>query len=218
MDWLNIKTVPGFVMHSQHFELEFVAGFQGGFPNSYLEYQTNWYEVMDLLLSKFEEEPEVLEAFELVASKELEHWARGRSDGDPLRLRIQVTLEEKGYFLPPRGMRKEVKVSFNDKFSTVVLLYVRKKVQLETLKGLAAAKVADYLHFESDCEDLDIPRSLVPEILRGFRNCWTSRFYWAKVHSVPCLLCNVHVQCAICMCNVRCTMCTCSVKCTVCAL
>ncbi len=151
MDWLNIKTVPGFVMHSQHFELEFVAGFQGGFPNSYLEYQTNWYEVMDLLLSKFEEEPEVLEAFELVASKELEHWARGRSDGDPLHLRIQVTLEEKGYFLPHRCMRKEVKVSFNDKFSTVVLLYVRKKVQLETLKGLAAAKVADYLHFESAC-------------------------------------------------------------------
>jgi len=172
-------------MQSEHFQLKFVTGMQCGVSSKLLEYETDWYEVMEILLSRLEDEPENCDRFERISSRDLEYWARVQPGGDTLDLRIRVTLEEKRYFPPPQGTRKTLKLTFNDRFSTVVIFHARKKNVLRSLKELAAIAVADKLRSESDAELLEIPRTLVPDVKRAYMNCWTPRYHRAKVVNCP---------------------------------
>ena len=47
-------TVPGFVMQSELFYLKFITGLQCGVSSKLLEYETDWYEVMEILLSRLQ--------------------------------------------------------------------------------------------------------------------------------------------------------------------
>ena len=84
---------------------------------------------------------------------------------------LQVRLEEKRYFLPPMGMRKTLKLTFNDRFTTQVILillpliispmhplqvlfHVKKKQMLRSLKYLSAVVVAASLAREEGAEVL----------------------------------------------------------------
>jgi len=182
----HADTVPGFTMQSEGFYLKFVTGLQCGVSSKLLEYETDWYEVMEILLSRLQDEPENKERFEIIASRDLEYWARIQPGGDTLNLKIRVSLEEKRYHLPPNGTRKNLRLIFNDRFSTEVIFYARKKMLLKSLKDLAAVGVAD--HFSSEDAILklggEIPNSLIPNVQKAFQNCWTARFWRTKI--VPC--------------------------------
>jgi len=180
-------TVPGFTMQSESFYLKFVTGLQCGVSSKLLEYETDWYEVMEILLSRLQDEPEKKEQFETIASRDLEHWARIQPGGDTLNLEIQVKLEEKRYFLPPSGSRKTLRLVFNDRFKTQVLFHARKKELLRSLRELAAVAVADRFSKEEDIENLDkeIPRTVIPDVIAAFNNCWTPRFFRSQVVACP---------------------------------
>jgi len=182
----HADTVPGFTMQSEGFYLKFVTGLQCGVSSRLLEYETDWYEVMEILLSRLQDEPEHKERFETIASRDLEYWARIQPGGDTLNLKIRVSLEEKRYHLPPNGTRKNLRLIFNDRFSTEVIFYARKKMLLKSLKDLAAVGVADHFTTETAIEKLhgEIPKSLIPDVLKAFNNCWTARFWRTKI--VPC--------------------------------
>merc|ERR1719414_213217 len=108
-------TIPGFTLHSDTFYLEFLTGKHGGLTSTQLEFQTDWFEVMEILLARLEDQPENKEMFETVASRDLEAWAREQPGGDTLSLRIVVTLEERNnLLLAPLGMRKTLVLTFND--------------------------------------------------------------------------------------------------------
>ena len=141
-------TVPGFLMQSENFFLKFITGLQCGVSSKLLEYETDWYEVMEIILSRLQDEPESKERFEIIASRDLEYWARVQPGGEALNLKIRVVLEEKRYFQPPSGSRKTLRLVFNDRFSTQVLFHVRKKQFLRSLKDLATAAVADQINNE----------------------------------------------------------------------
>jgi len=186
MQLQHADTVPGFTMQSEGFYLKFVTGLQCGVSSRLLEYETDWYEVMEILLSRLQDEPEHKERFETIASRDLEYWARIQPGGDTLNLKIRVSLEEKRYHLPPNGTRKNLRLIFNDRFSTEVIFYARKKMLLKSLKDLAAVSVADHFNTETSIGKLhgEIPKSLIPDVIKAFNNCWTARFWRTKI--VPC--------------------------------
>jgi len=174
-------------MQSESFYLKFVTGLQCGVSSKLLEYETDWYEVMEILLSRLQDEPERKEQFELISSRDLEYWARIQPGGDTLNLKIRVSLEEKRYFLPPSGSRKTLRLVFNDRFQTQVLFHARKKMLLKSLRDLAAIAVSDHINKEEDVDKLvtEIPRSLFADVKRAFNNCWTPRFFRTKIVACP---------------------------------
>ena len=90
MEQERADTVPGFTMQSENFYLKFITGLQCGVSSRLLEYETDWYEVMEIILSRLQDEQEDKERFEVIASRDLEYW---------------VMLEEKRYFESPAGFR-----------------------------------------------------------------------------------------------------------------
>jgi len=174
-------------MQSEAFYLKFVTGLQCGVSSKLLEYETDWYEVMEILLSRLQDESERKEQFETIASRDLEYWARIQPGGDTLNLKIRVNLEEKRYFLPPSGSRKTLRLIFNDRFSTQVIFHARKKMLLKSLRDLSSIAVADHFDKGELIEKLDIemPKSLLPDVKRAFSNCWTPRFFRTKIVACP---------------------------------
>jgi len=170
-------TVPGFMMQSENFFLKFITGLQCGVSSKLLEYETDWYEVMEIILSRLEDEPENKEKFEMIASRDLEYWARVQPGGEALNLKIRVVLEEKRYFQPPTGFRKTMRLIFNDRFSTQVLFHARKKQFMKSLRDISAVAVADQICNESQISELssELPLALMPTVRRAFNNCWTAR-------------------------------------------
>ena len=105
MEQERADTVPGFTMQSENFYLKFITGLQCGVSSRLLEYETDWYEVMEIILSRLQDEQEDKERFEVIASRDLEYWAKMQPGGDSLNLKIRVMLEEKRYFESPAGFR-----------------------------------------------------------------------------------------------------------------
>jgi len=183
----HADTVPGFTMQSEAFFLKFVTGLQCGVSSKLLEYETDWYEVMEILLSRLQDEPERKEQFQTIASRDLEYWARIQPGGDTLNLKIRVSLEEKRYFLPPSGSRKTLRLIFNDRFSTQVIFHARKKMLLKSLRELAAIAVADHFKNGDNINKLDteLPRTVIPDVKKSFDNCWTPRFFRSQIAACP---------------------------------
>ena len=143
---------------------------------------------MEIILSRLQDEPEDKERFEVIASRDLEYWAKMQPGGDSLNLKIRVMLEEKRYFEPPAGSRKALRLVFNDRFSTQVLFHVRKKVLMRSLLEIAAVSVADLVAGEETLPQLraELPGHLIPEVRRALHNCWTPRFFRTKIVRAPC--------------------------------
>ena len=110
MEQERADTVPGFTMQSENFYLKFITGLQCGVSSRLLEYETDWYEVMEIILSRLQDEQEDKESFEVIAGRDLEYWAKMQSGGNSLNLKIRVMLEEKIYFEPPAEARVQRQV------------------------------------------------------------------------------------------------------------
>ena len=99
-----------------------------------LEFETDWYDMMEILLSRLEDEPVNQDKFQDIASKDLENWALIQPGGDTLKLKIKVEMEEKLYLrqilasttvvkpVNPTtrqlGSMKAIKLTFNDPNTT----------------------------------------------------------------------------------------------------
>ena len=173
MEQERADTVPGFTMQSENFYLKFITGLQCGVSSRLLEYETDWYEVMEIILSRLQDEQEDKERFEVIASRDLEYWAKMQPGGDSLNLKIRVMLEEKRYFEPPAGSRKALRLVFNDRFSTQVLFHVRKKVLMRSLVEIAAVSVPDLVSGEETLH-AELPGHLIPEVRRALHNFWSN--------------------------------------------
>ena len=71
-----------------------------------LEYETDWYKVIEIILSRLQEDKERVE---VIASRDLECWAKMQSGGNSLNLKNRVVLE-KIYFEPPAEARVQRQV------------------------------------------------------------------------------------------------------------
>ena len=164
----NEETVPGFILQSQHFKVKFVAGFEKGLVSKLLEYETDWMEVMTIILEILEIFPTSVKTVEEVLAKALDDWIIS-NDGNG-NIKSSVKIDEKGYFSPPLGSKKMLNVCFSDKFETEVLFHIEKKSSLKTLKDLGAAAVVENMKNEMDVAKLEIPVTLFYDLVKAFRN------------------------------------------------
>ena len=112
----------------------------------------------------------------ILASK-LENWIISQPGAQHLNIKVNATLEEKVYFTPPLGLKKRLKISFTDNFKTELLFHIKKKGTLKSLKDLSASAVVDNLKTKEDIAKLEIPISLIANLVKEFENDWSSRFY-----------------------------------------
>ena len=140
-------TLPGFKMQSENFVLKFITGLQKGVCSKLLEFETDWYDMMEILLSRLEDEPVNQDKFQDIASKDLENWALIQPGGDTLKLKIKVEMEEKLYLrqvlanasvvksVNPThkqlGNIKTIKLTFSDRYTTQVVFHAKKKALKE---------------------------------------------------------------------------------------
>jgi len=181
----RVDTTPGFTIHSKNFELKFIAGYQEGRVSRVLEHQTDWMEVMMIMLENLKEFPtSTAKATEGMANS-LEDWINSHEGAEALNIKVLATTEEKAYFNEPFGIKKSLQISFTDRFNTKVLFHVKKRKVITSLKELCAEVVADHLEKEEDVErsveGLEVPVTVRNEVLEACRNDWSSRYYWENV-------------------------------------
>ena len=188
MEQVNHMVEPGSVSYSKHFELTFVSGTQKTHLGDFCNVRRIDSTLMGVILAELEYDPDTLRSIEQRLQHAVWSWAGG-NPGHEL-LRISITLDEGCCSLLPHGMWKGVNITFNDTYSTVLRFCVRKKVQLRSLMELTSIAVAGCLLVESDCNLLEVPRDLIPDIRSGFQSRWTHRSHRVKMHSGLCPLCK----------------------------
>jgi len=207
MDVERPDTTPGFEMESPNFSLTFVTGLQRGVASNMLEMETDWFDMMEILLSRLEDEPTNQIQFEVIAATCLEMWALHQPGGDTLFLRIKVEVEEQLYGrqmkLKELGRWKAIKLTFNDPNTTQVIFHARKKLRLQRLKEIAAVRTADQLLNVSAAKQLAdeglIPAALVQDLTLACLDTWTQRYSRLKLY--PCCLAVHPYWPGICLCK-----------------
>ena len=158
--------------------------------------------VMRVILAEFEYDPDALFHIEFRLHCAIWAWV-GDCPGYEL-LGNSVTLDEGCCPLLPHGMRKGVNFCFYDTWSTVLRFCVRRNVQLTSLLDLASTVVARCLSLESDCEYLEIPQELFPDIRKVFQGRWTYRSCQVRKFDGLCSSCREHARCSTCVCSSQC--------------
>ena len=175
----NEETVPGFTLQSSQFMVKFVAGFQKGLVSNSLEYNTDWMEVMIIILETLEIFPTSVKTVEQVLATALDEWVVANG---ALNIKTSVKIEEKIYFPPPYGSAKSLTLYFSDNFKTEVLFHIKKKTSMKTLKDLGAAAVAVQLEEEKDIAKLEIPKTLLVDLMKAFKNDFSEKYYYSQIN------------------------------------
>jgi len=171
------ETVPGFTLQSPHFMVKFLAGFQKGLVSEILKYETDWMEVMVIILDMLEMFPNSVKSTQNFMASTLENWISSQPGAEHLNIKANAILEEKVFFTPPLGSKKSLKISFTDNFKTEVLFHIKKRTTLKSLKDLCSSAVVDNLKTKEDIDKLEIPISLIDNLVQEFGNDWSSRYH-----------------------------------------
>ena len=91
---------------------------------------------------------------------------------------------------PEEARNTIVLVQFNDELGTVMVFRVINKLNILSLRGMAAAKVSRYIQKIEDVENIDVPKDVVPDIRRVFSEdlkvSTYSRYLYEKTCCVGC--------------------------------
>jgi hypothetical protein len=191
-------TLPGYTKHSANFTVTLVTGEQCGMSSSVIEWQTDWHDIMDVVLAGLEEHPDHADAAAAAMAAKLNAWAADQPGGEQLQLRITVAITEGRYFPLPLGRRKELRIAFNDQFRTNVLFHISKKrMEVDSLRRLAAVAIADHINpcgggsgrravptAEADdaaVDHLGLPTCMKGVVRTAMQFSWTVRQYWRGV-------------------------------------
>ena len=169
-----MRTKPGFEMESQMFSLKFMSASQQGQLSHLLEYETDWKEMMQILLTSLDTFPTNKTEVEKQGSEKLEEWALTQEGGDELELQVGVIISEKKYY--QSDSLNSLRLIFNDMFKTVVLFNVMRKKVMKTLRAFAAEVVSSTLSQAEDIYSLEIPRELFTDIETAFTDSWRVRY------------------------------------------
>lgn len=178
---LIIKTVPGFTLESPNFTVNFISGYEGGVVSELLKYETDWMDAMTLILSTLEKFPTSVEFTEKFLATALENLVLSQEGGDYFNIKASVKLRDRAFFCPPFGTTKMMTLAFTDSSKTEVLFLVKKKTIIRSLKDIAAEAVVDKLKTEDDIAKLDIPLSLIHNLVKECQNDWNGRYYRSNI-------------------------------------
>ena len=170
-------TIPGFTLKSPNFMVRFLAGYQKGLVSQILEYETDWMEVMVIILDMLEMFPNSVMTAQNILARKLKNWIISQPGAEHLNIKANAFLEEQVYFTPPLGSKKSLKISFTDNYKTEVLFHIKKRTTMKSLKDLSVSAVVDNLKTKEDIAKLEIPISLIANLVKEFGDDWSSRFY-----------------------------------------
>jgi len=185
----NRETAPGFTLQSSNFEVRFVSGFQKGVVSEIVEYETDWKEVMVIILDSLEMFPNSVVMTQSILARSLINWVHSHPGAEQLNIKANVTFEEKVFFTPPLGSKKSLNILFSDNFKTEVLFHIKKRSTLKTLKHLCSSAVVDNLKKKEDIIKLEIPISLISNLVKEFGNDWSPKYYRSNINC-----CKEHVE------------------------
>ena len=168
-----MSTTPGFTMESKKFSLKFLSASQQGTLCHLLEYETDWKEVMQIILDCLEAFPTDKTQVEMVAQKKLEEWTLTQEGGDDLELKVGVIISERRYYQENR--LKSLRLIFSDMFKTVVRFNVIKKKVMKTLKSFSAEAVSSCISYSEDIYKLGIPRGLFVDLDTAYNDSWRDK-------------------------------------------
>jgi len=158
------ESSPGYTLSSPSFSLTFLQARQLGEANYALEYETDWQEVMAILLSCLALHPSTSSQAAELASSRLEAWALLQQGGDLLQLRIRTRVKDKPLGLRTSPTTKTLTLEFSDPRKTTITFEVVRRRQMMSLKRLGAAAVVENLRCVLRVDELE----LEPEREREF--------------------------------------------------
>ena len=81
------------------------------------------------------------------------------------------------------GSKKSLRICLSDAFNTELLFQIKKKSVMKSLKDLGAEVVADSLKWKEDIAELEIPITLILNLLKEFNNDWNPKYHRSNLFS-----------------------------------
>jgi len=168
------ESSPGYTLSSPSFSLTFLQARQLGEANYALEYETDWQEVMAILLSCLALHPSTSSQAAELASSRLEAWALLQQGGDLLQLRIRTRVKDKPLGLRTSPTTKTLTLEFSDPRKTTITFEVVRRLQMMSLKRLGAAAVVENLRCVLRVDELELPMTLLSDLQEAQADSWRS--------------------------------------------
>ena len=92
--------------------VKFVCGLQNNQNSKSVENETDWSDIMFIILRNLEKYPMSVDKIHHFITKDIESWMRVYEA--PQNLKISIKIEENLYFSEPYGSKKRLTLSFSD--------------------------------------------------------------------------------------------------------
>ena len=166
VQYVKEKTNPGTTRETKNYEIIFVAGHQHNGSSYLVEYESNWLQLMQLILASLEISENTFEDLSSFLNQELEKYL---SPG----LNVRLDIFDQTYF--PKKQTKSLHLSFTDPAKTSLVFLIRRKQVLRRLKDISIQKVSEHIIQTSDLPSLEIPQSLKSDLIDEARTIWNRR-------------------------------------------
>ena len=166
VQYVKEKTNPGTTRETKNYEIIFVAGHQHNGSSYLVEYESNWIQLMQLILASLEISENTFEDISSFLNQELEKYL---SPG----LNVRLDIFDQTYF--PKKQTKSLHLSFTDPAKTSLVFLIRRKQVLRRLKDISIQKVSEHIIQTSDLPSLEIPQSLKSDLIDEARTIWNRR-------------------------------------------
>ena len=166
-------TPVGYKLSSKNFIIKFKSARQNSNESKVLEQNTDWTEVMNIVLNTLEEHPTNTKSVSKEASSRLEEWALTQTGGYDLKLRVTVMIYKPDYWRQEN--KRDIFLHFSDAYRTCVIFKVKKKQSMLSLRTLSAQKVSACLRVEDHINKLELPRDVLPAIHESYYDEWINK-------------------------------------------
>ena len=163
VQYVKEKTNPGTTRETKNYEIIFVAGHQHSGSSYLVEYESNWIQLMQLILASLEISENTFEDISLFLNRELQKYL---TPG----INVRLDIFDQTYF--PKKQTKSLHLSFTDPSKTSLVFLIRRKQVLRRLKDISIQKVSEQMIQTSDLVCLEIPMSLKSEVIDEARTIW----------------------------------------------
>ena len=140
------ETPPGCIFQSSKFVVEFM----GQMSNNIQEQDNEWMDVMIMIFEALHAFPTSMKDVGHDLEKSLFDW-----------LHIPVAVEM------PSKYAMHLTIGFADSYNTTLYYYITSR--MNTLKNIASIAVVEQLKEENDIMQLEIPKTLIPNLLKVFK-------------------------------------------------
>ena len=156
------KTNPGTKQETKNYEIIFVAGHQDNVGCYFVEYESNWIQLMRLILASLESE-DTFTDISLFLNQELQRYM---SPG----INVRVEIFNPTYF--QMKLTKSLHLSFTDPSKTTLVFLIRRRQVLKSLKDISIQNVTEHIIRSSDVRCLEIPMSLKKDLIAEAQTIW----------------------------------------------